>query len=353
MKTTTALAILALTTTGFQASNSTDYSAIACKDKSKYLPNLEVDGGTYTCDTWAQKAFHGKPTPWSCNTSKSLIDMWATHYGCCGPDKQSSCYVDVGAAVCKDGSSYLGSHTFSGGKFTCDSWWTYATNGKGPTCTDENSPGFSHMTMKQVTNTMVSSGCCGAKGKSFCEDKDVVDNNPIDYSAIACLDKSKYLPNLEVDGGTYTCDTWAQKAFHGKPTPWNCSNSKSLIDMWATRYLCCGPDKQSACYVDVGAAVCKDKSSYLGSHKFSDGKFTCDSWWTHATSGKGPTCSDEKSPGFSHMTMKEVTNTMVTEGCCGAKGKSFCDGLENSSEHKFQASLLATTLLAVTAMLMC
>ena len=32
---TTALTILALTTTGVQASNSTDYSAIACKDKSK------------------------------------------------------------------------------------------------------------------------------------------------------------------------------------------------------------------------------------------------------------------------------------------------------------------------------
>ena len=189
--------------------------------------------------------------------------MWATRYGCCGPDKESSCYVDVGAAVCKDGSSctlyrcrryslagasflfpfsflhyfslslvYLfdlfdlimhyrhlassshtyhthtttstfflseimshfspfspfspppplslssdiGSHTFSGGKFTCDSWWTHATNGKGPTCTDEKSPGFSHMTMKQVTNTMVSNGCCGPNGESFCEDQDGVDN---------------------------------------------------------------------------------------------------------------------------------------------------------------------------------
>ena len=85
------------------------------------------------------------------------------------------------------------------------------------------------------------------------------------------------------------------------------------------------------------------------------GKFTCDSWWTHATSGKGPTCSDEKSPGFSHMTMKEVTNMMVSEGCCGSKGKSFCeDGLDgDSSGHTFQASLLATTLLAVAAMWMC
>ena len=73
-------------------------------------------------------------------------------------------------------SSDLGSHTFSGGKFTCDSWWTHATNGKGPTCTDEKSPGFSHMTMKQVTNTMVSNGCCGPNGESFCEDQDVVDN---------------------------------------------------------------------------------------------------------------------------------------------------------------------------------
>ena len=69
------------------------------------LPNLEVDGGTYTCDTWAQKAFYNQPTPWNCSNSKFLIDLWATRYGCCGPDKQSSCYVDVGAAVCKDGSS--------------------------------------------------------------------------------------------------------------------------------------------------------------------------------------------------------------------------------------------------------
>ena len=61
------------------------------------------------------------------------------------------------------------------------------------------------------------------------------------------------------DGG---CDAWAAKAFHSIPTP-NCSNARGLIDMAVTRHGCCGEPKQlqqSACYVDISGAVCKDKS---------------------------------------------------------------------------------------------
>ena len=54
------------------------------------LPNLEVDGGTYTCDTWAQKV--GLTAASNCSTEKGMINMWATRYGCCGPEKQSACY---------------------------------------------------------------------------------------------------------------------------------------------------------------------------------------------------------------------------------------------------------------------
>ena len=64
------------------------------------------------------------------------------------------------------------------------------------------------------------------------------------------------------DGGDGGCDAWAAKAFHGNPTP-NCSNARGMIDMAVTRYGCCGEPKQlqqSACYVDISGAVCKDKS---------------------------------------------------------------------------------------------
>ena len=67
----------------------------------------------FTCDSYAQYAGFQFTAPTCSKTHKSptfgqtweAITNGMANSGCCGPDGESACYVDVSGAVCKDNSS--------------------------------------------------------------------------------------------------------------------------------------------------------------------------------------------------------------------------------------------------------